>query len=234
MIRRALATPAALIGSVLLLLAAAPLTGQSLNVDFGDSAHKPSDTYAAAGLAGSWNSIPGFHGTTTTGLVDVTGAVTGISLVQIGGLQTLTVVDPDTTGDDAWLMDDYLVTFNAGLESCIFLSGVEPGRYEVLIYARMPAEPGVLSDTFVDQEPGIPHYAVGGPWPGGHQLLLTYSRHEAIVGTNGKLDFHSGIVPGDDPLDGAALNGFQIRRIDVFDDGFESGDTSAWSTAVGD
>ncbi len=200
---------------------ASPLNAQSLNIDFGEPGAGPASTYAAAGLPGVWNSLRGDHGVTTHNLVGLDGQPTAVSLLQIGGLDTPTVVDPDTSGDDALLMDDYLVTFSPTLESCIFLDGVAPGRYEVLIYARMPNQPDVLSYTSVDQEPGVPYFEVGGPWPGGHQPLITYSRHVAVVGLDGNLDLHSGIPPGANAADGAALNGMQIRRLDLFSDGFE-------------
>lgn len=219
--------------TVLALVAlAGPATGQSLNVDFGEPANGPAATYAAVGTAGVWNSIPAAHGTTTNNLVGLDGLPTNARVTQFGGLQTLTTADPATSGDDALLMDDYLVTFNADLESCLFFNALTPGTYEVLVYARMPDAPDVLSYTSVDQEPGIPHYRVGGAWPGTHAELVTYSRHTAIVGSNGKLDLHSGIVPQMSVQDGAALNGVQIRLLDVFHDGFESGDTNAWSSVL--
>ena len=88
----------------------------------------------------------------------------------------------------------------------------------------------VLSDTFVDQEIGIPHYSVGGPWPGGHQELITYSRHVATVTADGRLDFHSGIVPGGGPRGRRRPE----RRPDlllgeIFADGFETGSTARWA-----
>lgn len=207
-----------------------PVSAQALNIDFGEVGAGPPATYGAAGRPGVWNSLRGDHGVTTPNLLGLDGLPTAVSLKQIGGLDTPTVIDPDTSGDDALLMDDYLVTFNAGLESCIFLDGVEPGLYEVLIYARMPNQPAVLSYTSVDQEPGVPYFEVGGPWPGGHAEILTYSRHFAIVGASGDLDLHSGIVPGANAANGAALNGIQLQPA-LFADGFESGDLIAWGSS---
>ena len=203
---------------------------QSFNLDFGSGLSGPPSTYAAAGVAGHWNALPAAHGTTTTGLIDVDGAVTGASLRQIGGLALVDFPDPAISGDDALLMHDFLVTYDEDLESCIFLEQMQPGTYEVLIYARMP-NPLVLSYTSVDQEPGVPYSSVGGVWPGAHAPLVSYSRHLARVDFTGWLYLHSGIVPGYDPLLGAALNGLQVR-LASFADGFESGDTSAWSAAV--
>ncbi|MEM7479667.1 MAG: hypothetical protein AAF481_00715 [Acidobacteriota bacterium] len=207
---------------------AGPLMGQSLNIDFGEVGNAPADTYAAAGLPGVWNSFRADHATTTQGLVDLDGLVTSVSLRQFGGLDTPTVVDPATSGDDSLLLDDYLVTFDADLESCIFFTGLAPGEYVILIYARMPKEPAVLSYTSVDQEDGFPHYSIGGVWSGGHEELITFSRHRAQVGIDGRLDLHSGVVPDADPSLGAALNGLQVMTAEIFEDGFESGDLSRW------
>jgi hypothetical protein len=222
---------AAILLAVVAGMAPAAAVAQSLNLDFGSSGSGPPATYGAAGRPGVWNSIPAAHGTTTPGLLDLSGAPTGVSVTQIGGLALLDVSDPSVTGDDALLLDDFLVTYDGGLESCIFLNGLLPGTYEVLIYARMP-DPAVESYTSVDQEAGTPHLSVGGAWAGQHAELISFSRHTAVVPAGGDLDLHSGIVPGADPALGAALNGLQVRRLDLFADGFESGDTSAWSVAL--
>ncbi len=209
-------------------LLAAAAGGQSLNIDVGDAGSGPPATYAAAGQAGVWNSMLAAHGTTEGGVLDLHGNPTPVTLTQIGGLELLTENDPTITGDDALLLDDFLVTYDPVLESCIFLDNLEPGTYEVLIYARMP-DPEIFSYTDVDQEPDNPHTNVGGSWTGGHQELISYSRHLATVGAGGDLDLHSGIVPAADPALGAALAGLQMLRLDIFADGFETGDTSRWS-----
>lgn len=213
-------------------LGGAGAQAQSLNFDFdpGTGGSAPPATYGAAGIAGIWNALPAAHGTTTGGLVDIDGSPTGVTARQIGGLALAELPDPAITGDDSLLMDDYVVTFSASLETCIFLDGLEPGAYEVLVYARMP-DPAVGSYTSVDQEPGQPHRTVGGSWSGGHQALVSYSRHIAIVDASGELNLHSGVVPGADPALGAALNGLQIQ-LALFADGFESGDSGSWSSAL--
>ncbi len=212
--------------------AAAGAGAQSLNLDFGAPESGPPPTYAAAGRAGTWNSIPAAHGTTTSGLVNLAGSATAASISQIGGLALLDDNDPAVTGDHALLLDDFLVTYNDGLETCIYLNGLEPGTYTVLIYARMP-DPAVASYTSVDQEDGFPHHAVGGTWPGEHSNPGSFSRHLAEVGPGGDLDLHSGIFPGANEVLGAALNGLQVIRLEsLFADSFESGDTAAWSLTV--
>ena len=200
---------------------------QSFNIDVGEPGTAPPAAYGAAGRAGVWNSTRAEHGATASGLVDLDGNPIAATLLQIGGLDLFTVEDAATSGADAQLLDDFLITFTPALESCIFFDDMLPGTYEVLVYARIP-DPDILSFTDVDQEAGNPHSRVGGAWSGDHELLISYSRHIAVVTAEGSLDLHSGIVPEGLGADGAALNGLQVLKLDVFSDGFESGDTSAW------
>jgi len=197
------------------LVFSAHAAAQSFNVDFGEPQNAPSSVYTAAGIAGPWNAFRGDNGVWYLNLTDIHGNVTGVDVRQLGGQDTPTANDPETTGDDSLLMDDHLVTFDAsqGRESCLFFRDMQPGLYEVLVYARMPAQPDVVSWTYVDQEDGVPHFIVGGEWQGGHGEGRTYSRHIANVQPDGWLGVHSGIVPGEDERLGAALNGIQIRKL---------------------
>lgn len=216
-----------------MVLLATAASAESINIDFGQPDDAPPATYAAAGRAGLWNALVAPNGSTTIDLLDVDGDITDVSVRQLGGTATLTVDDPATLGEDSLLLDDYLVTFNAQIESCLFFENVDPGLYEVLLYAWMPLQPAVLSYTNIDQEDDNPHYEVGGTWTGGHEEFVTYSRHIVEVSANGILNMHSGIVPVADPQLGAALNAMQFRPLaEVFSDGFESGDTEAWTATV--
>ncbi len=199
------------------LFVAGAATAQSFNVDFGAPGAGPPDAYAAAGQPGHWISVPGTQGVNVFNLVDVGGNVTAAWFNQIGGTQTLLVDDPSISGDDATLLEDFLITHTA-VENCIFFHDLEPGTYEVIIYAWMPLQPAVLNRTRVDQEPGVPAYLVGGAWPGQHELLVTYSLHIAEVAAAGPsagvLGLHSGVPPGGDFVAGAALNGLQVRKLE--------------------
>ena len=208
--------PNGLIALGLALAAAMPAAAQSFNIDIGSPGDAPPSRYGGAGQAGHWMKIPGTSGVTVTGLVDVNGEVTGAQLLQIGGTETLALEDPVLRGDDAILMNDVLIT-HTPTENCIFFSGLEPGEYEVIIYARMPALPEIIAKTRVDEEPGMPLSFVGGEWTGEHELGVSYSFHLAEVAASGpqagKLGLHSGVPAGGDFDIGAALNGFQIKRI---------------------
>ena len=185
--------------------------GQSFNIDFGATGEAPADDYCGAGHAGHWLSLAAPHNSNTHNLVDVNGVTTDVRLWQFGGTALLETDDRNITGDDAELMRDYLVTYSAGLESCLFFYNLDPGAYEVTLYARMP-EPDILSYASCDEEPGFPHYEVGGDWPGGHVQGVTHVVLQAQV-TSGLLRVHSGIVPGAPAALGAALNGIQIRQV---------------------
>ncbi len=194
-------------------------SAQSFNIDIGLDGGPP-DTYAAAGRAGHWTSVPATQGVTVFDLVDIDGNTSSASFIQIGGTETLSLEDAAVTGDDAILMNDTLITHTT-VENCMFFSNVLPGRYAVLVYARMPGEPDVLAVTNVDQEPGNPHLLVGGPWPGGHVEGISFSRHIADVAATGaqagRLGLHSGVPSGGNFGIGAALNGLQIIKLSEAD-----------------
>jgi hypothetical protein len=204
--------------ALLLAAAAAPhAAAQSFNVDFGDAAQGPPPTYAAAGLAGRWNSIPLPHTTSNPGpvpqdvhLVDLDGNPTNVGLHQYGGTELLAVDDPTISGDDALLLEDGLVTHSIAVKTCLYFNGLENGTYEVLTYAWMPAHPEVIARSFFDNTPG--NYLSGGAWGGSHQLGLTYVRHIVQV-TNGFIGPHSGLQDTGDPVVGAMINGMQLRKI---------------------
>ncbi|HWL92892.1 MAG TPA: hypothetical protein VNT79_05105 [Phycisphaerae bacterium] len=176
---------------------------------------QPTSIYAAAGLPGYWNAMTAANGTTTFNLKNLAGVSTPVRLYQYGGTQLMHINDPLTSGDDQTLMDHFLVTYTPSLETCLFFNDLQNGVYEVLTYGWMPRNPGIMAYTSSDEEPGYPHEIVGGAWPGGHQELVTYSRHYCIVGppVNGRLRVHSGIVPGAPAANGAAMNGVQIRKL---------------------
>ncbi len=194
-------------------LGAAGASAQSFNIDFTRDGDAPSAAYAGAGQAGFWNAVdpPNFGGVIPINGLD--GAPTGVTIVNLGGAELPTFPGPIANeGDDRSLMNDCLITRSATLESCIFFAGLEPGTYEVTIYAWMPEAPGVLSWATVDEAPGTGQL-VGGEWPGQHELGVTYSQHTAEVLEDGRLRTHSGVAAGANPALGAAFNGIQIRLL---------------------
>lgn len=206
-----------IIFSVTLFISSAA-SAQSFNIDISPGAlpSVPNSTYGAAGRPGVWFTTPATQGVTVFNLVDVNGNVTGASFFQFGGTETLNIADAALTGDDAALMNDCLIT-HTEVENCLFFNGLEPGEYEVIVYARMPNQPKIISNADVDQEPGNPKKPVGGVWPGAHENGVSYSIHNATVASSGaqagKLGIHSGVPAGGNFTIGAAMNGLQIHKI---------------------
>lgn len=179
-------------------------SAQTFNINFG-ATPIPAD-YAAAGFSGHWNTTPGTQGTTYS-LNDVTGATTGVTFSNIGG-SAINTQNSGATGNASRLLREYLVTFTPTLEVCIFVSGLQPGTYQVITYGNL--ENGPASLVSVDQS-GEPNVLVGGAWPGDLTAGVTHAVHLANV-TTGSLGLHSGIPSGGSPAI-AALNGLQLIRI---------------------
>ncbi len=200
------------ISIALVLFPAIVVNAQSVNVEIAPPGQVPSPVYGAAGQSGVWNSVNTASGQFTFNLLDLSGNMTGVYYKQIGGSQLLSTDDPSTTGNDDAFLDDYLITYTPTLETCHFVYGLENGTYEVLLYSWMPNRPDVQGYNSSDQEPGYPHKVVGGAWTGQHVEGVTFTRHICYV-TNNQIWAHSGIVPGHSAADGAAANGFQIRKL---------------------
>lgn len=211
-----------MIGAVRTWLALAALSGlawaQSFNIDVGEAGSEPPPAYAAAGVAGFWNSVRADHVTPFTPgptpqdvmLVDIHGNQTGVGFHQFGGMDLVTDDDPGVSGNAGLLLEDHLATHSLTLEDCMYLNGLQDGTYEVLTYAWMPNSPSTLQQVRFDFVPGSS--LIGGAWSGNHVEGVTYSR-DVVQVTNGFLGFHVGIPSGGTTFPGAAFNGVQLRQI---------------------
>ncbi|MCB9856691.1 MAG: hypothetical protein H6818_13500 [Phycisphaerales bacterium] len=224
---------------VALAAAATSASAQSFNVDVGAPGTEPSADYAAAGLPGKWNTIMATHVTPfMTGphpqaehLFDLAGDPTNVVVHQFGGMDLNQKNDGLTAGDDAALMDDYRATHSTSLETCLYINGLAPGRYEVTTYAWMPVDNQMVSKVRFDFQSYIP--LVGGAaWPGHHVEGVTFTRHIVTVTSGGSMTFigmHVGVPSGGNTTLGAPLNGFQLRLLpedapaDMDCDGFVNG-----------
>lgn len=206
-----------------------PAVGQSFNVDIGEPGAGPPARYGAAGDVGHWNSVLAEHNEPfRTGrtpddymLIDIHGNQTDVGFHQYGGMDLQDHTESDATGDDAILMNDCLVTHSIQLESCMYLNGLENGRYEVLTYAWFPNHPEAIQKVRFDFHEGFT--LIGGDWPGDHAEGVTYSR-DIIEVTREHIGFHVGIPAGGDTEVGAAFNGFQLHKIGPPGDGDDDGD----------
>lgn len=203
-----------------LTLSAGVAGAQSFNIDFGEVANGVPSTYAGAGQAGFWNSLPLAHTSAAPGpcacdvmLVDVNGVQTSVGIHNFGGTAVVTENDPSVTGDDAVLMNDGLITHNVNVQTCLYLNGLENGTYEVISYAWTPNHPEVENEVKIDNAPGV--FILTGPWSGQHEEGVTYALHTVEV-TNGFMGPHAGLPFGEgDPVVGSVMNGIQLRKIDA-------------------
>jgi len=207
-----------LAGSLMLHVSAA---AQSFNIDFGQADQGPPSSYAAAGQAGYWNSLPLPHTSPSGGpspfdvfLRDLNGDLTNVRLHQFGGTEIIEAVLAGPTppsGNDALLLKDALITHSIPVKTCLFFNNLLPGLYEVTTYAWTPNQPEVTNIVFHDFTPGV--HETTGDWPGQHVEGVTYTRHYVNV-TTGFMGPHEGLPNDGDPIIGSALNGIQLRRIE--------------------
>lgn len=202
-----------------LAFAAAPLSAQSLNIDFGSGGTAPSAGYGAAGPIGAWNEIGVLPAGQRAPLVGLNGAPVTAAIYMIGGTTLLTADDPGTTGNDAGLVDDMLFGYNDPVDVCVWVENLEPGDYEVIIYALTPANPSLHHRVRVDFAAPGP-VTIGGAWPGAHQQGVSYERFTVTV-TNGRIGLHSGLYNG---FLESGINGIQIVQAESSTSGVEPPD----------
>ena len=190
-------------GSCTLIAAAA---GQSLNIRFGTAASTPSPTYAAAGLAGTWNTFQVPPSGVRVPLVGLQGNALPARFYQIGNSSILTFDNPLTAGDDERLMDSMILSTNSPTDGCFWVEGLTLGQYEVTIYALTPNDPSLLSRTRVDNGTPGP-VMVGGTWPGHHQVGVTFSKL-TVTTTDGVIAFHDGLAGA---IIQSGMNGVQLE-----------------------
>lgn len=186
------------ISALVLLLSSTlvPATSQSFNVDVGSVNGVPGASYAAAaGQAGVWNKMPDGFG---TALVGLGGAATGVSVSALGANFAFWANNSGTSGDDELLMDDAC----DGARIYTF-TGLAPGSYTLYTYAWAPDSSSYATLVSV-QNSSSSDQIVGGAWPGGHQLGVTYALHDVSAPTGD-------IVVTVTAASGfATLNGFQL------------------------
>lgn len=192
--------------SLVLAFLPAVSLAQSINIDFGSAGTAPASSYAAAGLAGAWNTIGVYPSGVRAPLVGLDGAPIAAEIYGIGGTALRVEDDPATSGDDAALIDDMLIGYNDPVDVCIWVEDLVNGQYVVLIYALTPNNASLLHRVRVDNATPGPTM-IGGGWPGSHQEGLTYERFLVNV-TNGYIGLHSGLYGGG-PFE-SGINAIQI------------------------
>jgi hypothetical protein len=170
--------------SLLALGLASSASAQSFNIDIGTQpafSPVPGTTYGAAAMQpGTWNSVAPILAAPAA-LVDLTGALSGVSLSQQGGVGAGAFDNPGTTGDDQALLDDYQDIGPAGTTTSWSFQNLATGDYTLFTYAWSPqVPPGQVSVTGGTISPP---QTCGGPWPGMHVMGTTYTTHHfSVVG----------------------------------------------------
>jgi hypothetical protein len=183
---------------------------QSFNIDVGgpfpQSTPLPPATYgAAAAQPGTWTAVdPGFF--VTSGLLDVTGTPTNVSMTRLTGPLAL----PGSVGmafspEQAALLGD-LESFAAGTEPVWMLSGLAPGTYMVYTYAISAA----FISTGVSVNGG-PTTVLGGSWGGILVPGLTHAVDTVSLSTGGSITIQFTALSVLFGM-GGVFNGLQIRR----------------------
>lgn len=162
------------------ILGAAVTHAQSMNVDFNFAglSTAPSSGYAAAGLAGVWNTA-NMTGNTVSNLslVDLSGASTAATL-------NVPVILGNWSNSGSWTGDDMLLMDDAGgsIGQTVNFSGLLNGNYDVFVYG-MSATGNVNSSFYI----GSATQNNTGGWTGSHVLGGSYGLFSAVAVTGGTL-----------------------------------------------
>lgn len=182
---------------------------QDFNIDVSVLFSKPGAGYGAgAGQPGFWNAVEGGAIGTVFPLQGLSGGATSAEVsyqVYGNGAGNFSADNAATSGDDEALMDD-LQDIGSGTSLAIWtFTKLAPGTYDVYTYAWAPDDPSNSTSRVRVQGSSDPEQSLGGPWPGSHQLGVTYARHTVTVGASGTL------VIEVQPTSGfASVNGIQL------------------------
>lgn len=190
-------------------LSACPTLAQSFNVEFGTSGTAPSASYAGVGVAGVWNSFDSMPNFQRLPLVGLDGNPIAADIMNIGFDVIESADISGTSGDDEALLDDCFTAFNDPVDGCLFMRFVEPGAYRVIMYGIAPDDVSLLSRLVIDQNPN-PAVMVGGSWSGSHEQGVTYMSQLVTVGSDGRLDIHSGLQ---NAFVRSVCNGIQVVQL---------------------
>ncbi|OQY04493.1 MAG: hypothetical protein B6I25_06845, partial [Planctomycetales bacterium 4572_13] len=164
--------------------------------------NKPADTYAAAGIAGYWNVLDSGLGN-GTGILDSTGAMTGISLSCSRSLGATTTPNQTTEGDDAALLRDYLFSGYNDFDLTIF--GVENDEYDILVYALGRQDYPYGTTVAINGDVGNQKFMTG-IWSGSLLEGQTHTKHRVNITNNS-------VTLSLDKDGDAIINGIQIIQI---------------------
>ncbi len=194
---------------VMLVLTAARLSAQSLNVDVGANVAHPAPTAAhtAAGFAGHWNAVAA--PAAAAPLLGLDGTPSAVTLTSSGGFLNFAFDNPATLGEDGRLMDDCHDLGGTGSTASWSFANLVDGEYLVRTYAWAPDSATFRTRVAVASSPDSAQ-DVGGAWPGAQQAGTTYALHRVVV-AGGTLTVDLSVAAGF-----GSLNGIQLVRAGSF------------------
>ncbi len=128
-----------------------------LNIDFGQYGIPSSSYGAASGQAGPWNAVA--ESGSTSGLIDITGAITTAAVEAYGKFNGYQALPP---GNEQRLLGDmYHRPYLDPTAWRVALTGLQKGRYDVYYYA--PAHPMTTGEVAVNtiRAPSLPGAPTG-------------------------------------------------------------------------
>ena len=192
------------------LAAGVPAMAQSFNIEFGPAGSAvPPSTYSGVGWPGVWNTFSSLPTNVWFPLVGLDGQPTSAYIYNNGGTAFMSAAVSGASGGDAALMGDMFLSYNNPTDLCLWVTGLEAGTYQVIMYAMTPNDPTLMSRVRVDNGTPGPTM-VGGVWPGHHVQGVTYQIFTVSVSAGGTIAFHSGLAGANIQ---SGLNGVQFVRL---------------------
>jgi len=174
-----------------------------INIDFGALLNGPDSNYAGAGTAGFWNTLD-FVGTSgVSGIMDVEGNLTGVSIATSQNMVDVTPSSQPFLNDDGLILGDYLV--GGSNTFTMSFAGLDEGLYSVIVYT-VGRQDFARSSTVAPFGDVLALETNTGLYAGLLDEGVTHSIHEVNVGVSGlSLEISS-------PADGF-VNAIQISAV---------------------
>lgn len=175
----------------------------SINIDFGAVLNGPDDDYAGAGTAGFWNVLDSVNTAGVSGIMDIEGNLTGVSIATSQGMVDVTPNSQPFLNDDGLILGDYLV--GGSNTFTMSFTGLDEGLYSVIVYTTGRQDFSRSSTVAPFGDP-LALETNTGSYAGLLEEGVTHSIHEVNVGVSGlSLEISS---PGD-----GFVNAIQISPV---------------------
>jgi hypothetical protein len=171
------------------------------NIKYGTDFGNPSPAYGgAANQPGFWTNQP--IATGVQQLRDLGGNLTNVTIELSGIFYPFSFDNPGPQGDERALMNSYVGLGFPGDSATFRIRGLAAGDYDLITYAW--GSDNAAYRTGISPN-GLPEQSVGGPWPGGQVLGVTYADHQVHLGAGEDL-----VVTATTRAGFGSVNGLQI------------------------